>query len=69
MTQVVMKPRIRFSPPLVALAIAVICVILFVATNFGVGKPHGETMFSASTTGSSADAAGATITPTRAPSK
>lgn len=69
MTRAVMKPRISCSPPLVALAIAVICVILFVATNFGVGKPHSETMFSASTTGSSADAAGATITPTRAPSK
>jgi hypothetical protein len=60
-----MKRSIKFSPPLIALAVAAICVILFVATNFIGGQPHSETMFSASTTGSSADAVGAIITRTR----
>ena len=60
-----MKRSIIFSPPLIALAVAAICVVVLIAMNFGSTKPHIETMFSASTTGSSVDAAGATITPTR----
>lgn len=62
---VIMKQRIIFSPPLIALAVAAIGVVVLFAINFGLTKPHTETMFSASTTGSSVDAAGATITPTR----
>lgn len=63
--RVIMKRSVMFSPPLIALAVAAVCVVILVSTIFGSGKPHSETMFSASTTGSSVDAAGATITPTR----
>jgi hypothetical protein len=64
--RVIMKRSIIFSPPVIALAVAAVCVVVLVATIFGSTEPHSETMFSASTTGSSVDAAGATITPTHA---
>ena len=57
--------RNDISLPLIALAVAVIGIAVLVMMNFRSGKPQSETMFSASTTASSVDAAGATITPTR----
>ena len=57
--------RNGISPSLIALAVAVIGIAALIVMNSRSGKPQSETMFSASTTASSVDAAGATITPTR----
>jgi hypothetical protein len=53
------------SPPLIALTVALIGIAALIVTDFRSGKPQSETMFSASTTASSVDAAGATVSPTR----
>jgi hypothetical protein len=57
-----MKQKLFFSPPMMALATAAICVAILAATNFG-ARLAGETMVSAATTASSVRAAGAIITP------
>jgi uncharacterized membrane protein len=51
-----------FSPPIVALATAAICIAILAATNFGL-RPAAETMVASATTASSVKAAGAIITP------
>jgi hypothetical protein len=57
--------RNGISPPLIALAVAVIGIAALIVTNFRSGESRSETMFSASRTASTIDAAGATVTPTR----
>jgi hypothetical protein len=58
-----MKQNLFFSPPIIALAIAAICVAILAATNFG-PRPAAETMVASATTESSVRAAGAIMTPT-----
>jgi hypothetical protein len=58
----VMKQKFLFSPPIVALATAAICIAILAATNFG-PRPAAETMVASATTTSSVRAAGAIITP------
>jgi hypothetical protein len=60
---VVMKQKFLFSPPMLAMATAAICLAILAATNLGV-RPARETMVSSATTASSVRAAGALITPT-----
>jgi len=58
----IMKQKFLFSPPMVALVTAAICIALLAATNFG-PRPAAETMVASATTASSVRAAGAVITP------
>jgi hypothetical protein len=58
-----MKQKLFFSPPLIVLATAAICIAILAATNFG-ARPAAETMVASATTESSVRAAGAVITPT-----
>lgn len=60
-----MKPKSMISPAMIALTVAAISVVLLIAAEFGLDRRRGETMFSATITGTSVDTAGATITPTR----
>jgi hypothetical protein len=57
-----MRQNFFFSPPVMALAIAAICIAILAATNFG-PRPGAETMVASATTSSSVRAAGAIITP------
>jgi len=58
----IMKQKFLFSPPMVALVTAAICIAILAATNFG-PRPAAETMVASATTASSVRAAGAVITP------
>jgi hypothetical protein len=69
-TRLIMKKRSRLvpllSPPMIAAAIAAVCLIILAGLVYQrSGDPSDETMFSAARTETSAQAAGATVSPTK----
>lgn len=63
-TLIMFEDRHSLASALTASAIAAICIILLVLTNFGPSRPTSETMASAASTVRSAYSVGATISPT-----